>query len=384
MAVNCLNNEEKQCLVEDIGNLLGGGIRKIEISAEAWCSLLKFAVEEYVMRIQNWLIDDQWTSLKNKDLTATDICFALTTRSMDYEYQFSYAYSKQVGLQTRGPWELKKDFVEIIEGQQTYEIPAGREINEVLWLTPSEIDHATFASLGFGNMQAVGANGFGSAGGGIGFGGGNANYYHNGAYYIAPAYDIVLRAQDFGHKNRILQSDMIYKITAGPNGTRLLHLYSTPNNGNNIGARRNITGCKVWYHYYDTLDMTPDEKRQCLDECRDIIKFPSDVPLQQMDYCDLNVPSKVWVRKYLTALGKETLGRSRGKFSGKLGATEAEITMDYESLLAEGKEEKQQLIEELEEKLLSLRSDKQLERRAGEAENINKIMGYNPDGMWLI
>lgn len=383
MAVNCLNNEEKKCLIDDIINLLSGGIRQVEISEEAWCSLMKFAVEEYVMRIQNWLIDDQWTSLKNKDLTTTDICFALTTRSMDYEYQFSYAYSKQVGLQARGPWELKKDYVELIEGQQVYEIPAGREINEVLWLTPSEIDHATFASLGFGNMYAFGFGGLSTGTlGGSGFGGGN--YYHNGAYYIAPAYDIVLRAQDFGMKNRILQSDLTYKITAGPNGTRLLHLLSTPNHGNKIGARKRTAKGKVWYHYYDTIDMSAEEKRKCLDECKDIVKFPSDVPLTEMDFCDLNKPSKIWVRKYLTALAKETLGRSRGKFSGKLGATEADLTMDYESLLAEGKEEKQQLIEELEEKLLNLRSDKQLERRASEAENINKILGYNPDGIFLI
>lgn len=382
MTVNCLNNEEKKCLIEDIENLLGGGIRKVEISEEAWCSLMKFAIEEYVMRIQNWLIDDQWTSLSNKDLSVTDICFTLVNRSLDYEQQFAYAYSKQVGLQQRGPWELKKDYIELVDGQQVYEIPKGREINEVLWLTPSEIDHATFSSLGFGQFGFGGGIG---GNGSIGFGGGGAsNYYHNGAYYIAPAYDIILRAQDFGIKNRILQSDLVYKVTAGPDGTRLLHLFSTPNESNRIGARRQTTGCKVWYFYYDTEFLSDEDKEKCLNECKDIIKFPSDVPLEKMDYCNLNDPSKIWVRKYLTALAKETLGRTRGKFSGKVGATESELTMDYESLLAEGKDEKSQLIQELEEKLLSLRSDKQLERSANKAENLNKVLNYIPTGIFMI
>ena len=38
----------------------------------------------------------------------------------DFESNFSYAYSKQVGLQQRGPWELKKDYVTIVKNQQVY------------------------------------------------------------------------------------------------------------------------------------------------------------------------------------------------------------------------------------------------------------------------
>lgn len=376
---NCLTNEEKACLVEDIKNVLSGGIHKVEITDSAWCSLLKFSIEEYVMRIQNWLIDNQWTSLNGKDLTVTDICFSLTNRSFDYELQFSYAYSKQVGLQQRGPYELKKDFVTIEEGKQVYEIPAGREINSVLWLTPSDIDHAKWAALTMGNLSSV------SGGGGVmGWNGGSANMFQNVAYYVAPAYDIFLRGADINLKNRVLMADMTYKITAGPNGTRLLHLLSTPNDGNKFGTRKRFVGCKVWYHYYDTEAMDAEEKNKCLTECKDIIKFPSDVPLQKMDYCDLNDPSKVWVRKYLTAFSKETLGRSRGKFQGKVAMPNAELTMDYDTLLAEGKEEKEKLVQELTDWLLELRSDKQLARRAEEANNITTILSKTPLGFFVI
>lgn len=381
MPINCLNNEEKSCLIQEVKDLLSGRVREIEIDDTAWCNYIKIATEEYIMRIQNWLLVNQWHNLANKMLSKTDICFALTRRSLDFELQFSYAYSKQVGLQSRGPWELKKDFVTLTAGTQVYEIPEGREVNSVLWLTPSDIDHATFSSLGYGNLTALGANGYGALGWGGSSGG---TYLHNGAYYIAPAYDIILRAQDFNLKNRILQSDLTYKITAGPDNTRLLHLYSIPNDGNTIGIRKELYGCKVWYHYYDTTDMDAEEKNKCLDACKDIIKYPSDVPLEESDFCDLNKPAKIWVRKFLTAIAKEVLGRVRGKFSGQLATGDANLKMDYESLLSEGKEEKDGLIKELQDWLLELRNDKQLEMKANEAESLNKILKHIPNGIFVI
>jgi len=379
-ASDCLANEEKACLIEDIKNLLTAGVIGVEITPSAWCTLLKFSVEEFVQQIQMWLIENQWNNLAGKSLTENDICFALTQRSNDYERSFAQAYSKQVGLQSIGNYELKKDYITIQEGIQVYEIPAGREVNMVLWLTPSDITHATFASLGYGT---TGTGGIGYTN--IGYGVGGTGYMSgNGAYYIAPAYDILLRAADFGMKNRILQSDLTYKITAGSNGTKLLHLFSIPNNGNTIGIRSELYGCKVWYHYYDTIDMDAEDKNKCLEECSDIIKYPSDVPLPKTDYCDLNYNSKIWVRKYLTAFAKEALGRARGKFKGKLPFPDADGEMDYESLLAEGQTEKKDLNTELKEWLDKLSSDKQLERRANEAENLNRVLSKYPNGLFVI
>ena len=377
-SAGCLSVSEKACLVEDIKNLLTGGISKIELTNEAWCSLLKFSVEEYVSTIQMWLIQNQWSSLNGKSLTENDICFALTQRSFDYELQFAQAYSKQVGLQSRGDYELKKDFFYLEEGKMVYEVPAGREINQVLWLTPSDINHATFASLGYGTIL----NGVGAAGA-VGWGGSGYNIL-NGAYYIAPAYDIVARAADFGLKNRILKSDLTYKITAGANGTKLIHLYSAFESKDMIGVRKELYGKKVWYHYYDTTDMDAEAKNKCLEECADIIKYPSDVPLTMTDYCDLNSPSKIWVRKWLTALAKEALGRARGKFKGKLPFPEAEGEMDYDSLLAEAKEEKEKLAEKLKAWLDEMTREKIMEKRAKEAEDLNKLLGKNPTGLWAI
>lgn len=383
---NCLN-EEKKCVVDKVKTLLGGDAIGVEIPEESWCNLIQIAVEEYVQQMEMWLIQSQWSSLVNQNLSTKDICFALTNRSIDSDLQFANAFSKQVGLQSQGNFVLKKDSFELIEGQQVYEVPAGREINEVLWETPSEIDHAIFASMGYG-AYGYGANIGGGAGstafGNTGILNSSSPYSLNGMYYIAPAYDIMLRAADFGMKNRMLRSDLTYKITAGDNGTKLIHLFSIPNYGNQIGARNRQYKCRVWYFYYDTTNMDAAQKNKCLQQCTDIIRYPSQVPLGDTDFCDLNNSSKIWVRKYLTALAKQTLGRIRGKFSGKVAVPGEEVTMDYSSLLSEAESDMEKLKQELKDWLESMKPQTLLSTQAEMAKNLNTVLGYIPKGIYVI
>ena len=122
----------------------------------------------------------------------------------------------------------------------------------------------------------------------------------------------------------------------------------------------------------------------CLNANADVIKLPSDVPLDAIEYASLNLPSKIWVRRYLLGLAKETLGRVRGKFSGALNVPGAEVSMDYESLLSEGKDEQSKLIEELGERLTSMSNLGQSEQRSTTAESLNKSLSYIPLGMYVI
>jgi|TARA_R110002126_G_scaffold177311_4_gene326183 hypothetical protein len=379
-----LNDEIKDQLFTQIKHRLGAPIRKIELDWDQMCSLLATSVEDYAQRVQDWLIENQWSSLLGESASKTDIAFALTTRSLDFEAKFSYAYSKAVGLQARGPYEMKKDYIEIEYGKQVYEVPAGREINEVLWLTPNSTDHALYSFAGFGD------GGFAGGYGQVPYGGyGSGGSLGNGGFYVAPAFDVMLRAQDFSLKSKLLRSELTYKVTAGPNGTRLIHLMPIPGGRLNFGTGINgrsvgLAGTKVWYHYYDTTDMSGEELEQCLSENEDIIKLPNQVPLSKLAYGELNEPTRVWVRRYLTALFKESLGRVRGKFSGDLKVPDAELKMDYESLLNEGKDEQIKLLEDLDKRLERLSNKEQLERKASEAESLNKVLTYKPLGLFVI
>ena len=129
---------------------------------------------------------------------------------------------------------------------------------------------------------------------------------------------------------------------------------------------------KVWYWYYD---VGPEDRTNCLKSNPEIIKLPSDVPIDSMSWDDLNNPAKQWVRRWFIASCKETLSKVRGKYSGNLKTPDSELTMDYTSLATEGKDEKTKLVEELigaEGKLTRLRPEKIMEREALIAENLQK------------
>lgn len=376
---------ERDKLFLQFRHSMGSPIRQIELEDEQLCTLLEIAIEDYAQYVQEWLIEHQWQSLLGINIDTTDMAFALSVRSQNFVSQFTYAYSKQVGLQTNGPWELKKDYVTIEAGRQVYEIPAGREINEVLWLTPTAISQALLANFGgidygFGGGFAQMGGGFGTAG--TGTGGGRSGYY------IAPAFDILLTASDMNLKNRIVRSELVYKITAGPNGTRLLHLLSTPGSKLSFGSGGlggpgsaiSLAGCQVWYHYYDTTD---DNVDQCKLDNPDIITLPNQVPLSRLDFATFNEPTKTLIRQLFIAEAKRALGRVRGKFGGIVGPPEAERTMDYETLISEGNDERRAVLERLDARLFRLSTISQLERSANEAEFLNRAIRFRPMGFWV-
>jgi hypothetical protein len=364
MASSIITTEEKDKLYTQVFHLLGMPVRGIELTEEQMDTFLELSLSEYEQYVSDWLIESQWSALAGLNLDTASLARAFTTRSLDYETQFTHAYSKIVGLQTGGDSELKKDYFTVSGGTQTYILPAGREINELLWFTRAELTDSIIDPFlgGFGGI------------GGVGFGGigGFAQIGSAGSYFMMPANDLLLRMQDRSIKNRLIGGDLTYRITAGPEGTKIVHLYNVPGGRFDFGSTQS-NNYQVWYWYYETNTKDRDE---CLAKNKDIIRLPSDVQTEELKWSDLNQPAQNWVRKYLIAYSKEGLGRIWGKFSGDLKVPDSELKLDYTSLLTEGKDEKSKLVEELMARLERLRPDKLLERKGAEAENLNKSLKY--------
>ena len=371
--------DEIKNLFQKVRTELGAPVRTVQLTDEQLCNLLDNCIEDYAEKVQNWLIENQWMNLYGKNITSTDMAYAMSVRTFDVAQDYSYYFSKEVGLQQRGPWELKKDFIEIEHGKQVYIIPSGREINSVMWMNPPVTQAALFANY---------------AGIDVGFGGGYAQMASGGTsgpiggYYVMPAADIAYLSTDMTYKQRLLKSDLVYKITAGPNGTRLLHLLSTPGSrmsfnyaGVNGGAL-GLVGCTVWYTYYD-INSVEDA-----DDCRrlnpDVILTPDQVPLSKIDYVYLNEPTKAIIRQLLTAKAKKTLGIIRGTFSGKVNIPQAEMTMDYQMLLSQGEQEWDKTMEKLDNRLDRMNPTTMMKSQAELAQSINDINKFTPLGIYII
>ena len=104
--------EERTALFIKTRHRLGAPVRKVELTDEQLDTLLTIAVEDYVQYQYEWLVDNQWPSLLNQSLTPEQVVQGLSEKTLGVEIEYTYAYSKAVGLQARGPWELKTDFVD--------------------------------------------------------------------------------------------------------------------------------------------------------------------------------------------------------------------------------------------------------------------------------
>ena len=361
-----INEPERSEFYQKVRHLLGAPLRSVELEDEMMDTLLEYSIDDYSQYVQDWLIESQWTALYNLNLDTQSLSRAFITKSLDFETRYTYAYSKIVGLQAGGDWVLKKDYVQLVPNQQIYEIPANRELNEILWFTPPTLNNLMFDPWAFGGI----------AGGGISGPAGYAQMGNmSGRYFLMPAFDMLLRMQEINIQRRIIAGELTYRITALPGGKKALHLMNTPGGKFDFGNSELMQG-RVWYWYYDLGD---GDRDQCLKDNPDIIKLPSDVPFEKISWYELNNPAQVWVRRWFTAYCKETLSRVRGKFSGSLKTPEGDLTMDYTSLGTEAKDEKTKLIDELigaEGRLTRLKPDKVMEREALLAENLNKQLKF--------
>ena len=374
--------DEVRALFKRVRTILGGGVRSVELTDDQLCDLLQTAIEDYSERVQNEIIANSWCGFYGKNTnSSTELAHAFMHRSLDLTKEYSYWFSKQVGLQSDGPWELKKDFITIEPGKQVYVIPSGRTVNKVMYVNPPMTDTALFANYMGGGVGFM--PGLGQVGAGYGYGAGM------GGFYTTQAADVAYMASDLNFKSRLFRGDLVYKVTAGPNGTHLLHLLSTPGSKLSFGFSGSMNGgigligCEIWYTYYDTTD--PEDADECMRyHANDVILSPDQVPVAQMDYVFLNEPAKIIVRQLLVAKAKETLGIIRGKFSGKVSIPQAEMSMDYQMLIQQGKEEYAAAMDALMKRLERLRPVNMMKEQAELAENQNKIQQYVPLGIYMI
>lgn len=363
--MNLIQKKDKEKLYKHVLHEMGYPVRPIEVDEKMLDSYLEMVIEDYSSYVNEWLIQQQWVGLQGMEIDENTFFDAFTTKSNDFMKSFTYAYSKQVGLGTNSPaaagWELKRDYIITSGNTQHYLIPAGREVNEVLWETPPEIDRGMLDPFSMSNW---GAGQFGWS------------YLGRPAMYVQPTYSMLLGAQDRRMKQRVLQSELTYRITGLEDGRKILHLYPIPGGRNEIRGRwgKHYAGRKVWYFYYETNK----NRKKCLKQNSDVVKLPSDVPIETMTWAKLNSVARQQIRDLLIAKTKIVIGGIRGFYSGNVGVAQKEVALDYRHLLDEGEKLKEETKSKIIDTLNKLSLRQLTEDRAAIAENVNKERGYQP------
>ena len=383
-------DKEKEKLFKQVRTVFGAPIRKVELTDDQLCDLLELAIGDYAQVVQNFIIESNWASLFGKktglEMSNQEIAFALSMRTLDMTKDYASWFSKQVGLQQHGNYELKKDFIKLEKGKQVYVVPAGREINKVMWVAPPTTDQSLFANYGgFGVSFGGGVMGQMGLGAATAFGGTGSAYGMGAGIWAMPAYDVALMATDLSYKQQLLRSDLVYKVTAGPDGTHLIHLLSTPGSRLTFGAgglnMYPLNGCYLWYTYYDT---TPDNVDECRRQNQDVILSPDQVPLDEMDYSYFNAPTKALIRQLLIAHAAETLSLIRGKFSGQVGMINNQLVMDYAQLMTLADKIKDTAMTELKERLQRMTPYETMKKQAELVQSMKEVQKGTPLGIYKI
>lgn len=226
------------------------------------------------------------------------------------------------------------------------------EIKRVFYEAPPAIVRYfdPYAGTGTGMMQLLDSFGFGGYSPAINF------------LMMPVNYDIgKLQAIEFN--DQIRRSNYTFELI-----NNRLRLFPIPDGG--------VT--KVWLQYIKKSDRNNPYATGASGS--NLITNVSQIPYTNPTYSGINSIGRQWIFEYGLALVKEILGYVRGKYSS-IPIPNAEITLNQNDLISAATTEKQALIERLRAYFDGNSRQSLLERKAAEAESLQKELNYVP---WTI
>lgn len=378
-------------IIRRIRRKLGEPVMGVELRDEQIQECICESIEEYSTYINNWVLQNRLGEMLGLN-SSIDFTMKYISNSLYFETSFSKSYAEQVGLGANGTREFKLGSITLSAGTQDYIIPENREVNEILWFTPSFIN--LYGLDPFANSN-------------IAFSEFGASFAGHTLYHVMPVFDTILTAQAAELRNRVRGSEYSYILRPGPNGTKILKLFPIPQPGASnaspsfgIGGGAGTPGT-VFYYYLDRVGnygnplysgytanpgFTGFTQSQ-IDagiQGNGLVSTPADAQLHYISWNQLNSLAQTWIKKYAQALAAELLGKGiRGKFNGQLPIPGAELTLNKDDLINTGREDQERLRTELKEQLGELSYEKIMEKRASMQESINKTLGYTPMGIYV-
>jgi len=190
---------------------------------------------------------------------------------------------------------------------------------------------------------------------------------------VAPAVSFILRpiSYDIARAQAIETNDLVrksaYSFELINNQLRIFPNPTTDDNGD-----------KIWFQYYIKEDKQSTTRTWTNSKVSD----PSNAPYKFITYAEINSAGRQWIRKYTLALAKELLGIIRSKYAN-MPLPNGEVTLDGDSLKTEGREEKNQLLEELKTFLESVSLTEQSKAEQEQAEANQQVLAKAPLSIYI-
>ena len=354
-------------LCKFVSRRLGHPVMQLEFNSGSIYSMFEEAVTEYSQQInqynmKNWLWDQYGNANRISGSIGTGSNQPITP-TMGSSVFLSDTYGTEVGI--GGSTSIYTGSLTLTGSKQVYDIPSDAvfensshsgkklEVQRIFNYGPAAITRFYDPFAGSFEQRSMLDN----------MGMGNAS----------PAVSFILRpiSYDIARAQAIETNDIVRKSA---------YSFELVNNQLRIFPRPKTSdaGDKVWFNYY-----VRDEKYSTTNTyTQDRVSDPSNAPYKNLTYSEINAPGRQWIRKYSSALSKELLGIIRSKYAS-MPLPNGEVSLDGEALKAEGREEKQQLLDDLKEFLESVSLTERTRQEQERAEANQQVLNKSPLGIYI-
>jgi len=312
--------------------------------------------------------DGQLTGSNANDLSNANLAFP--------RMQFTYAKNLSLGINTvagmNGDEQMYSASISTNPNQQDYDLNAAVSSSAALnginivnkQITIHKVFYKTIGASWnfygyFGGLNVVGnLSTYGQ-------------YADDSTFQIIPTWQNKLQAMAYEDAIKTRVSDWSFQLRGNK-----LRLFPVPNAA---------TQLKFWFNY--TVSPNPwsandaDGTSSASNMVNGINNMNS-LPFENLPYDKINSIGKQWIRRFALALTKEMLGQVRSKFD-KVPIPNDSVTLNGDKLIAEAKEEKEKLREELKTQLAEMTYLKVGEDSAKMMDDASKTQAYVPVGIFV-
>jgi hypothetical protein len=366
---------EADGMVTFVKRKLGDDVLSVELTRKEIWACFEEAVCEYSRLIHEMKIQSELINVLGLPTGSTDLTNILPRQSLEFLIRQAEPYATEAYL--GGSYDAQLGYIDLIAGQQDYDIYAdikdavsgsnlwlgipsesrGRmRLVEVFHFEPTAAQSTLLNASNITNFLATNFN--------------YESYVNSTIFYVLPVFEDVLRRGMLETAFRVRRSNYSYEVIGSK-----LRIYPVPATDQQLGKLY----VKVFAKPINPV--APDIGISVMGSVSDPtlygISGPSNVPLDNLPFSTITQPGRQWIRQYTLALARELLGLIRSKFQ-TIPIPNADLQLNGETLVTQGREDKEKLKDQLREWLSGLTNAKLLEQQASLAESLQKTLRLIP------
>jgi len=358
---------EADSMVNFVKRKLGDDVLSVELTKKEIWACFEEACCEYSKNIHEMKIVSELSNVLGMPTGSTDLTNKYTRNTLEFLTRMADAYASETNV--GGSYNPILGYFDVVGDKQDYDlyadlkdaqtnlniydtIPSGSKgklkIVELFHFEPIAAQHFLLNASNITNYLATNFN--------------YESYINSTVFYVLPVFEDVLRRGMLETAFRVRRSQYSYQLIGSK-----LRLFPIPVLESQVGR----VYCKVMPRK-DPLNPTAFK-----DDSIYGISGPENIPYGNLPFRSITQPGRQWIRQYTLALCRELLGLIRSKFQS-IPIPNADLQLNGESLVTQGREDKDKLITQLKEFLSNLTRAKLIETDALTAENLNKSLRYIP------